>query len=216
MSRRVSALLTGALATAALAGCMSGGAGPTPSTSTSSPIGPLPVTGKIYVSPVDALGRPKSGYHISTVAGTATCQPGSDAIGRAYRCTDANVVYDPCWASTAGGMAVLCLAAPWQKVAARLTVSGSPGPPPGSAAGEPWGIALLNGWRCTLLQGGGGRLHGTPIDYSCGAGRWVLQRLVTGEPVWHAQTVTSHAGRYAKGQLQEVTGVWYGLPSRPL
>ena len=82
----------------------------------------LTATRQVHVSPVAADGKPVTGFRTTMTVSHAGCEPGSEAIGLAYRCFAGNELYDPCWAERAPTPSVLCLAQPWSVTDIRLEV----------------------------------------------------------------------------------------------
>ncbi len=129
----------------------------------------LTATRQVHVSPVAADGKPVTGFRTTTTVSHAGCEPGSEAIGLAYRCFAGNELYDPCWAERAPTPSVLCLAQPWSVTDIRLEVDAPLSAIPPTAPSEPWGLELANGQRCELAQGAHSLFDGRVIDYYCDA-----------------------------------------------
>ena len=207
LSARVAVLAAGTViaAAAALAACTSA-----PATA------PLPQpTRQVRVSPVAPDGSPAAGYRIASTVTGASCEPGSEAIGQAYRCVAGNRLYDPCWAARQSRPAVVCLAVPWSKTVTRLELTGSlPAlPPQGTGKGEPWGVQLAGGQRCDLLQGAHSTFGGRVIDYECNPELLLLRGLDQAGSRWRARSVVSRAGgALSAGPAEEITIAWYGSP----
>jgi hypothetical protein len=173
-------------------------------------------TKKVYVSPVTSTGAPAPGYRVTANAAHASCEPGSEAVGQAYRCFAANFVYDPCWAEKAAAPTVLCAAEPWLHTAARLTVSSplTAIPALGAVAGEPWGVQLATGRRCLLVQGAHGDFEGQVIDYACAGGLSLLRGLDRSQAAWTARSVLDRGGSLSRGPAEHIEIAWYGKPDR--
>ncbi len=193
------------LTAAVVAGC-----GPTPARPAA-----LAATRQVHVSPVGPDGSPASGYRTTKTASHAGCEPGSEAIGRAYRCFAGNFVYDPCWAERAGAPRVLCLPFPWSVTDIRLDV-GAPlsAIPAATGPSEPWGLELADGQRCVLLQGAHSLFGGRVIDYYCNSRLSLLRGLMQTAAVWRAASVTEVAGKQAPGPSEQIKIAWYGSPDR--
>jgi hypothetical protein len=189
--------LTGGL----LAGC-GGGSTPAPPA--------LTATRQVHVSPVSQDGAPIQGFAATTTVANASCEPGSEAIGQAYRCVAGNAIYDPCWAERAATPTVLCLAHPWSVTAIRLKVDAALGSIPPAAASEPWGVELANGQRCELFQGAHSLFDGRVIDYYCTSGLSLLRGLTTSSAVWRAASVTTTGSNQALGPREQIRIAWYG------
>jgi hypothetical protein len=168
-------------------------------------------TRQVHVAPVEPDGSPARGYRTTSTASNASCSPGSEAIGQAYRCFTGNFVYDPCWAEKAATPTVLCLAYPWSVANARLSVSAPLSPIPNQgAAGLPWGVELAGGQRCVLLQGAHSVFNGRVIDYYCGPGLSLLRGLDESGRAWRADSVTQKSGKLATGPTEEIRIAWFG------
>lgn len=197
-------LISLAVAAVLLAACSSA---PTPTA--------LTATRQVHVSPVGADGSPVSGYTVTKTASRAGCEPGSEAIGQAYRCFAGNFLYDPCWAVRAGTPTVLCLAVPWSMTVIRLHVGAPLGAiPPTPAPTEPWGVELADGQRCQLLQGAHSAFRGRVIDYLCTSRLSLLRGLSTTSAVWRAASVIETAGKQASGPSEQIKIAWFGSPDR--
>jgi hypothetical protein len=173
-------------------------------------------TRQVHVSPVTSAGIAVRGYRVTSRAAGASCEPGSEAIGQAYRCFAGNVVYDPCWPAKTASPAVLCVADPWLRTAAELKVSSALGaiPATGSSAGEPWGVQLASGQRCVLAQGAHNEFRGRVVDYYCTPGLALLRGLNRKPATWTAHSVLTKAGKLAGGPVEQIELAWYGSPAR--
>jgi hypothetical protein len=197
------ALMMLALTAATLAACGSAPARPAA----------LTATRQVHVSPVGADGRPVSGYRITKTASHAGCEPGSEAIGQAYRCVAGNFLYDPCWAERADTPTVLCLPFPWSVTVIRLDVDAPlTAIPAATGTSEPWGLELAGGQRCVLLQGAHSLFGDRVIDYYCNSRLSLLRGLTRGAAVWSAASVTDIAGKQARGPAEKIKIAWYGSP----
>jgi hypothetical protein len=175
----------------------------------------LTATRQVHVSPVGPDGSPVSGYTVTKTASQAGCEPGSEAIGQAYRCFAGNFLYDPCWAVRAGAPTVLCLAFPWSVTVIRLDVGAPLGAiPPAPAPAEPWGVELADGQRCQLLQGAHSAFRGRVIDYLCNSRLSLLRGLSTTSAVWRAASVVEAAGKQASGPSEQIKIAWFGSSDR--
>jgi hypothetical protein len=193
-----------AVAAAALAACSSG----------SAPAA-LTATRQVHVSPVGADGSLVRGFRMTQTVADASCEAGSEAIGRAYRCFAGNSLYDPCWAARAAAPTVLCLPFPWSVSYIRLEV-GAPlsAIPAEPGTNEPWGVELATGQRCVLLQGAHSLFAGRVIDYYCNAGLSLLRGFSKTAPVWRVASVTGAAGKQAHGPREQIRIAWFGSPDR--
>ena len=191
-----------AVVAAGLAACSSG---PAPAA--------LTATRQVHVSPVSADGSPVRGFRTTQTVSGASCEAGSEAIGRAYRCIAGNSLFDPCWAARAAAPTVLCLPFPWSVTDVRLEV-GAPlsAIPAEPGSNEPWGVELATGQRCVLLQGAHSLFAGRVIDYYCNAGLSLLRGLSRAAPVWRAASVTGAAGKQALGPSEQIKIAWFGRP----
>jgi hypothetical protein len=175
-----------------------------------------PATRQVRISPVTASGTPAGGFRVAATAVNAMCEPGSEAIGQAYRCFAGNAIYDPCWAEKAATPAVVCLPYPWSRSEVILRLRASLGAVPGQGGpglGEPWGVELAGGQRCLLAQGAHTEFAGRVIDYYCSARLWLLRGLSERGPVWHASSVlASKSGNQSRGPTEEIRIAWFGRP----
>ena len=173
----------------------------------------LTATRQIHVSPVSAAGNPVSGFRTTQTVADASCEAGSEAIGRAYRCFADNSLYDPCWAARAAAPTVLCLPFPWSTTDIRLEV-GAPLSviPAEPGTNEPWGVELASGQRCELLQGAHSLFAGRVVDYYCNAQLSLLRGLNRTAPVWRAASVTGAVGNQVFGPSEQIRIAWFGSP----
>jgi hypothetical protein len=204
-----------AAAAAAITAGVIAGCGSAPATVAVGGSGAAP-TRQVHVSPVTGAGVAVRGYRVISRASGASCEPGSEAIGQAYRCFAGNVVYDPCWPAKAASPTVLCVADPWLRTAAELKVSSALGaiPATGANAGEPWGVQLASGQRCVLAQGAHNEFSGQVIDYYCTPGLALLRGLNRKPATWTARSVLTKAGRLVRGPAEQIQIAWYGNPAR--
>jgi hypothetical protein len=174
-------------------------------------------TRQVHVSPVTSAGALARGYRVTSQTGGAMCEPGSEAIGTAYRCFAGNTIFDPCWARRAATPTVLCVAEPWLRTAAELRVQAPLSAIPaagGPSADEPWAVQLASGPRCVLAQGAHNEFRGQVIDYYCPAGLSLLRGLGRATAVWTARSVRSQAGKLSPGPVQKIEIAWFGSPDR--
>jgi hypothetical protein len=171
-------------------------------------------TRQVHVAPVGPDGTATASFRVTSTATGATCEPGSEAIGQAYRCFAGNEVYDPCWAEKASSPTVLCVGEPWAATAARLTVGGTLAPLAGPAPGPapPWGVELADGQRCILLQGAHSEFGGQVIDYYCNPHLSLLRGLTEAAPLWRARSVVLADGQSRSGPPEVITTAWFGTP----
>jgi len=171
----------------------------------------LTATRQVYITPVRPDGSQVSSFAATSVAARASCIPGSEAIGQAYRCFAGNHIYDPCWAVKTAAPTVLCLEYPWSVTAARLSVTGQLSPIPYQGGiGEPWGVELADGRRCVLLQGAHPVYDGRIVDYYCSPQLFLLRGLAKTSPVWRASSVIQRAGKTAAGPVEQIQIAWFG------
>ncbi len=190
------------LAAAALAGC--GSASPAGTASGQQ-------TEVVHIRPVSSGGTAAAGYRTTSTAADASCEPGSEAIGQAYRCFAGNTVYDPCWAEQAATPTVLCLVDPWSRADARLTVSsGLAAIPNEGGIGEPWGLQLVTGQRCLLVQGAHQVFRGRVVDYYCGPTLSLLRGLTKTSRPWTARSVITRSGQLTSGSDLKIAIAWFG------
>jgi hypothetical protein len=174
-------------------------------------------TRQVRLSPVTRNGVPAGGFRVASTAAGATCEPGSEAIGQAYRCFAGNAIYDPCWAENAATPTVLCLPYPWArgdiKLLLREPLSPIPSHAGGPGLGEPWGLELAGGQRCVLAQGAHSVFAGRVIDYYCSTKLWLLRGLTEDRPQWQAGSViAANSGKLARGPVEEIMIAWFGRP----
>jgi hypothetical protein len=176
--------------------------------------GSTAATKKLYVSAVDSQGNIAPGLQVTRTANGASCEPGSEAIGSAYRCFAGNGVYDPCWAdSLSPTPAVLCLEAPWSHNVSKLMLASNlPQLIGGTGNGPPWGLQLTDGRNCILEQGAHDSFDGRAVDYSCGGAEVVLRGLETASAQWRAQTALYSGGQYSMGPIEGIAIAWFGIP----
>jgi hypothetical protein len=173
----------------------------------------LTATRQVEVSPVNPDGSPASGFRTTSTASHASCDPGSEAIGQAYRCFAGNYVYDPCWAVKATTPTVLCLPYPWSVTDVRLLVTAPlTAIPNEGGAGLPWGVELAGGRRCVLLQGAHSLFDGHVVDYYCDPQLSLLGGLTKTEPVWRASSVLEKGAKPAPGPTEQIAIAWFGRP----
>lgn len=198
-------LLACAMLATGLAACASGSSGEQASQRTKI----------VDVSPVTSGDTVAAGYRTTSTATGATCEPGSEAIGQAYRCFAGNTVYDPCWSLRARTPTVLCLPAPWSHGAARLSVSSPLAAIPNEGGiGEPWGVQLRDGKRCLLAQGAHAEFGGTVIDFYCGASLSLLRGLSKSGGSWTGRSVIDKSGHMSAGPDEVIAIAWFGSPVR--
>lgn len=159
------------------------------------------------VSPILG-GRPAPGYVVSRVR-TGRCQPGQrlDGINRSFRCFTGNLIYETCLSAPAVGRGVVaCLESPWARHltvirARRLSDSAAR---PVTTAGDPWGLELANGVKCTaLIDVMHGFFHHRIINYQCGNGdtgiAGILGGLDRATTPWSVDVVDIPPGTPRKG-----------------
>jgi hypothetical protein len=174
-------------------------------------------TQQVQVSAVDSQGNLATGLQVTQTVGHANCEPGSEAIGAAYRCFAGNFVYDPCWADAqAATPAVLCLEAPWSHDVTELKPAGGLAPLSGDGGGSvpPWGLQLSGGQQCILEQGAHDSFDGRVVDYYCGPHLVVLRGLDMTSAQWRAQTALYGSSHYTIGPAEGIAIAWFGIPAR--
>ncbi len=164
-------LVCGVVLSALLAACGASAGSPAAS----------PATRQVQVSPVTGRSASRAGSRWRPPPDIATCEPGSEAIGRAYRCFAGNAIYDPCWAEKAATPTVLCLPYPWsltrgQRCGSARQLGAIPGQG-GPARASPGAWNCAGGQRCLLAQGAHTEFAGRVIDYYCSAELWLLRGL---------------------------------------
>ena len=172
-------------------------------------------TKQVHVAPVKADGSPAAGFRTGRTSSNATCEPGSEAIGQAYRCFAGNFVYDPCWALKAAVPTVLCLPYPWSRSDVRLIARAPLSAIPNEGAvTEPWGLQLASGQRCVLAQGAHSVFDGKVIDYYCSSGLSLLRGLSRTSQLWQAHSVITKGSKMTAGPTQQITIAWFGRPDK--
>ena len=175
----------------------------------------------IDVRPVTARSQPRPGLKVGVAAKPATCEPGSDSVGNAYRCFAGDDVYDPCWADETGGRpaSVVCQSAPWQHTVIRLRLKTGLGPflsaPRPREVRFPWGVQLTDGTRCLAAQGAHGTALGRVIEYGCDhSSLLLLGTMSTRDGVGRFATATydQRANTFASGPSVTVRTAWYAIP----
>jgi hypothetical protein len=175
-------------------------------------------------APVDASYRPRAGLRI-VYGGVATCEPGSDSVGNAYRCFAGNLIHDPCWTDAASSVpSVLCQYRPWESTAVRLTLRESGLAPfyePSAPVGryEPWAVQLSTGERCVAAQGAHDSFRGRVVDYGCQSrsgregNRYLLRGIQRSHGVWRISSATYHraGNRYSPGPILRIATAWYAV-----
>jgi hypothetical protein len=210
-ARLIAALIIAPVTVAIAAGCSSGPGAPSPAATTTAA---ATATRQVHVAPVGPDGAAPAAFRVTRSAASATCEPGSEAIGQAYRCFAGNEVYDPCWAERTSRPTVLCVGEPWAATGTQLSVTGTLGalPAAGSGAAPPWGVELAGGQRCVLLQGAHGEFDGLVIDYYCTPRLSLLRGLIKAGPLWRARSVVVQSGRSSSGPVEVITTAWFGTP----
>lgn len=172
-----------------------------------------PATTVTLAGPVDASGALLPGYTVTATVAADSCSPGSDAIGRGYRCSAGSGVYDPCWPSAGSPLEVLCLGSAFTSDVTRLTLTSPLEPLTDPASQEPWGLLLAGGAQCTLLQGAHDDVQGRVVDYSCGDGTVVLRGLDRSRPAWQAARARLTNGSYTLLPPAAVTTAYLPRPA---
>jgi hypothetical protein len=177
-----------------------------------------------FIAPVDAHGHPLSGITISSVA-SGSCEPGSDVLGyvagNIYRCDSAEGVADPCWAADYGMTptnTVLCMRYPWTNSAFKITTSGLP--PEGvssKSSGQeslldfqnPWGVELVTGQRCLMIQAGSTLYEGIPVHWACSNNLLLLENIDVRVPLWHVTEIKWNGQKYVYKGNVSIKRVWF-------
>jgi hypothetical protein len=142
-----------------------------------------PRTEVVRWSPLDASGDIKGTFRVKNVRGGCDDGSTSRAIGGVgYHCglslRGRDFLIDPCWRAGPGRTNyVVCVTAPWARIAYRLRVSNlllDDGVTYAAAVRVPWAIEMIDGDRCVILQGATGPL-GAPKEhlldrYTCAQG----------------------------------------------
>lgn len=165
-------------------------AAPTTTTAPKTTTTALVQTERIVFQPW-APGGVKDGLTVEREV-SGSCWSGSIALSYrsdAWRCSADSEILDPCISSPFGsGDFVICSpGGPWGGVT-MLNLSepltyeyaNSDGP---EYPGAPWSVELLDGDRCTFLQGATGAVGDRRINYGCDSGVWILGDLDIGDGV---------------------------------
>ncbi len=189
-----------------------------PSESSPTTIPKPPETNVYYAAPVDMTGLPLSTLGVEGNV-TGSCESGSDAIGNVevYRCMAGNEIYDPCWASSAGG--VLCMASPWADSVVHLSVADVPrGVDVGATdLDDPWGVQLTSGARCLAAQGAHDTFGSHIVDYYCSGASSDDLELLRGVDrtglMWTYQTAIFNGSSLVAGPTVSVASAWFAGPA---
>lgn len=110
--------------------------------------------------------------HVKVASGY--CFTSSEVTRRddAFRCLVGNFLYDPCLSAPHGRPIVVC-PIPWSEGGTEIHLT-RPLPAAGSHAApslalEPWALETTSGARCLLAGGASNVIHGTRLNYFCGA-----------------------------------------------
>jgi len=186
-----------------------------------------PPTQVITTVAVGPNGQPINGYretpsqgNVFTVDDCSGPSP-SAVVDNVYYCSPSAAGAGTCWPSTPGSL--LCVDNPWDKSLHRVAY-GRPLPPvQPTATPDPFAMALDDGTRCLLRNGGawGGRDDGYVGTYWCGdsaklAVLWLPARgpgtcIDRSTPTWTVQvgqlgTPTTH---FPPPQTRAVTSAWF-------
>ena len=187
-----------------------------------------PPTQVITTVAVGPSGQPVNGYqetpsqgNVFTVDSCTTASP-SAVANNVYYCTPTAAGAGTCWPSTPGSL--LCVDNPWDKSLHRVSYGGQLPPVQPTAIPEPFAMALDDGTRCLLRNGGawGGRDDGYVGTYWCGEANanlavlWLPSRgpgtcIDSSTPVWTVQvgqlgTPTTH---FPPPRTRAVTTAWF-------
>lgn len=146
------------------------------------------------------------------------CDRGSPKIGDiGYRCGYSNYILNACWRDGPEGTAyVICVDPPWSNTAVRLRVPRllmDPGFTYGRPTTIPWGIELLNGHKCDLVEGAhdsvveGGRRY--IVDYYCQYNVSLLRGIYKHTGIWTIGAVTYRNGRYGSYRIEKIKRVYF-------
>jgi hypothetical protein len=175
----------------------------------------------IDTRPVDADSQPRAGLKIDVDAKLATCEPGSDSVGNAYRCFAGNYIYDPCWADETPGRtaSVVCQPASWEHTLIRLKLKAGLAPfltaPPARQVRYPWGVQLTDGKLCLAAQGAHGTALGKVIEYSCDRSPLLLLGMMSiAQGVGRFKTAIYNQTQNTFAPAPDVTvrTAWYAIP----
>ncbi|MEE6138143.1 hypothetical protein SKC41_17650 [Mycobacterium sp. 050128] len=132
-----------------------------------------PPTQQITTVAVGSKGQAVNGYREMPTEGNVPFVEGCEASPSAvaddvYSCAPSAAGAGTCWPSTPGSL--LCVDDPWDQRLHRVTYNGQLPPVRPPASPEPYALALDDGTRCSLRNGGawGGRDDGYVGAYWCG------------------------------------------------
>lgn len=158
-----------------------------------------------HVSPVNASGRLKPAYRVSS-SGRGYCWTTSFLSPELYRCFRGNFIMDPCWART-GNAAVVCLQSPWSHHVTRLRLTKRL---PQTSAGPSglWGLTLRSGLQCEVPGGTHDLWHGHDVNYLCQRHWVLLDSPDRSQPVWSILTARYRHGHYHGRGVRPLSDAW--------
>jgi len=183
-----------------------------------------PATQVITAVAVGPDGQAINGYREAPSQGNVTAvndcnTPSQSAVANnIYYCSPSAAGAGTCWASTPGSL--LCVDNPWDKRLHRVTYGGPLPPVQPRAVPEPFAMALDDGTRCLIRNGGawGGRADGYVGTYGCGdlAVLWLPSRgpgtcIDRSTPAWTVQIgpVGTPTTNFPPPQTHAVTTAWF-------
>lgn len=112
----------------------------------------------------------------------------------AWRCMVGNDIYDPCFAGSSHSV-VACAGDPFNKRVLLVTLTKPL--PHGSdpttrwlqPKGEPWGVQLTNGEKCSFATGATDVAQGMRMNYECKGNDFIVGFPNRSEPVWTAHLI---------------------------
>jgi hypothetical protein len=164
-----------------------------------------PATWVHYVSPTDASGGLKRGYHV-TATHRGYCWTVSEQNPGLFRCFWRNQIQDPCWAES-GHVTVVCLDRPWSHRLMRLHLTRRLPKPMPDRSGL-WGLTMASGRNCQFAAGTRSWFHGHPVNYLCPR-RWVLLGFPDRrDSTWRIRTARRVHGHFGARGRRPLTDAW--------
>lgn len=168
------------------------------------------------VGPIGRHFRLRRSLHVAGPTVAATCSPGSETIGAAYRCFAGHSIYDPCWPGRdrSGFVRFYCLLRPWDRDVRRLFVSDFEIVPASLRAERqsPWGIQLASGQRCVASPGANDSVEGVGVLWWCSNTLSLLADLDRSTDPWTVTEVerSEALGTYTSLGRQQIGRAWFG------
>ncbi len=140
-------------------------------------------------------------------AGSCWTQSLTTSRPDAWRCFIGNDIWDPCFESTPHSLVAACAETPFTQRVVLLTLK-KPLPSEGNATtamlqpkGEPWGLRLTDGDRCTFESGATDVVGGERMNYECRGNGWIVGFPDRSKPVWIAKKIVWPSKRVVKAEV---------------